>query len=58
MRRSQMRRIQREKSCPREKVKQWTLKKMAKLFNKWKKRLHTDFILKDKTPDLDRKSVV
>ena len=36
-----------------EKVKQWALKKMAELFKNWKKRLHTDFILKDKTPDFD-----
>ena len=36
-----------------DKVKAWALKKMAELFNKFKKRLYTDFILKDKTPDFD-----
>ena len=34
-------------------MKQFPLKKMAELFNKFKKRLYTDFILKDKTPDFD-----
>ena len=33
-----------------DKVKAWALKKMAELFNKFKKRLYIDFILKDKTP--------
>ena len=37
-----------------DKVKAWTLKKMAELFNKYKKRLYTDYVLKGKTPDFDR----
>ena len=32
------------------KVKEWALKKMAQQFTNWKKRLHADFIKKDKTP--------
>ena len=44
---------EREKAALEEKVKQWALKKMAEQFKNWKKRLHTDFILKDKTPDFD-----
>ena len=36
------------------KVKAWALKKMAELFNKYKKRLNADYVLKAKTPDLDR----
>ena len=43
----------REKAALEEKVKQFALKKMAELFKNWKKRLYTDFILKDKTPDFD-----
>ena len=42
---------ERKKAALEEKVKQWALKKMAEQFKNWKKRLHTDFILKDKTPD-------
>ena len=37
-----------------DKVKAWALKKMAELFNKYKKRLYTDYVLKGKTPDFDR----
>ena len=37
-----------------QKVKDWALKKMAELFKNWKKRLHTEFINKDKTPDFDK----
>ena len=44
---------ERKKAALEEKVKQWALKKMAEQFKNWKKRLHTDFILKDKTPDFD-----
>lgn len=42
-----------QKKALEDKVKAWALKKMAELFNKFKKRLYTDFILKDKTPDFD-----
>ena len=42
-----------KKKALEDKVKAWALKKMAELFNKFKKRLYTAFILKDKTPDFD-----
>ena len=42
-----------KKKALEDKDKAWALKKMAELFNKCKKRLYTDFILKDKTPDFD-----
>jgi hypothetical protein len=45
--------IQRQKEALVKKVKDWTLRKMAEQFKNWKKRLYTDFILKDKTPDFD-----
>ena len=38
-----------QKKAIEDKIKAWALKKMAELFNKFKKRLYTDFILKDKT---------
>jgi hypothetical protein len=41
------------KEALEKKVKEWTLSKMAELFKIWKKRLYTDFILQDKTPDFD-----
>ena len=44
---------ERKKAALEEKVKEWALKKMAEQFKNWKKRLHTEFILKDKTPDFD-----
>ena len=34
-----------------EKVKEWTLKKMAEQFIKWKKILNKDYVLQGKTPE-------
>ena len=34
-----------------EKVKEWTLKKMAEQFINWKKRLNRDYVLTGKTPE-------
>ena len=43
--------LERKKIALVKKVKAWTLRKMAQQFSNWKKRLHLDFIKKDKTPD-------
>ena len=37
-----------------QKVRDWTLKKMAELFKNWKKRLNNEFVEKNKTPDFDK----
>src|SRR5215216_6834445 len=36
------------------KVREWDLKKMAQCFTNWKKRLHLDYVVKEKTPDFKK----
>ena len=36
------------------KVREWALKKMAQCFTNWKKRLHLDYVVKEKTPDFKK----
>ena len=42
----------------KELVRDWTMNKMATLFQSWKKALYKNFILKNDTPDFNAKAFV
>ena len=48
--------LERKKIALVKLVKAFTFRKMAQQFSNWKKRLHLDFIKKDKTPEIGRAS--
>ena len=39
-------------------IREWTMKKMATLFQDWKKKLYHNFVLKNETPDFNSKAYV
>jgi len=42
----------------KERIREWTMKKMATLFQAWKKNLYTKFVKKNETPNFSTKAYV
>jgi len=40
----------------KERIREWTMKKMATLFQAWKKNLYTKFVKKNETPNFSTKA--